>query len=80
MAPKTQQSHGNRSRAYAGYLNYLQSRCIPVGHVYRVGYAVAGVMKQYDAISDTIQTLVLDLDTSFWSICHLTFFNGSVIM
>jgi len=79
--PKTQQSHGNRSREYAGYLNYFQSRCIPVGRVYPVASAAAGIiMKQYDAVSDFIQTLVLDLDTSIWSVCHLTVFNGCVIM
>jgi len=37
-------------------------------------------MKQYGAVSDFVQTLVLDLDTSFWSVCHLTVFNGCVIM
>jgi len=35
---------------------------------------------KYDTVSDFIQTLELDLDTSFWSVSHLTVFNGCVIM
>jgi hypothetical protein len=69
--PKTLQSHGNRSRAYAGYLNCLQSWCIPVGPMYPVGYTLAGIaMKRDDAICDFT-------DTRAWSwnqlLEHLSF-------